>query len=143
MLYPITTFHRSYPAPSYQPHIIAYSSIPKPTNKAPIRPVPPTTTLPPAPLELEADAEVVLAVPVAALLVVVVIIVLFGKMPAGVEVVEVVLTVMRLADTVVVEAEVIGPTWLTCTVTDVLATVVVEIASLPVEELAERPEMLK
>jgi hypothetical protein len=84
--------------------------MPNATKNAPIRPVPPTMTLPLAPLELEADAEVVLAVPVGALLVVVVIVV-FGKIPARVEEAEVVeLTVMRLAEIVVVEAEVVGLT---------------------------------
>jgi hypothetical protein len=77
--YPITTFHTSYLAAWFRLPIIAYSSIPKATKKAPIRLVPPTMTLPPAPLELEGDGdvEVVLAVLVAALLVVVVR-VLFG-----------------------------------------------------------------
>jgi len=110
---------------------------------APSRPVPPTETVPTAPLELEADAEVVLAVVVGAILLVVVVNVLFGKMPAGVEVVEVEFTVTREAELVVVD-EVIDPTWLTCIVTVVLATVVVELAPLlPEEALAERPEMLK
>ncbi len=84
-----------------------------------------------------------LGAPVATLLVVVVI-VLFGKIPAGVEVVEELFTVTRLDDIVVVEAEVMGPTWLTFTVTDVLATVFVEAAPLLAEELlAARPLMLK
>jgi hypothetical protein len=110
---------------------------------APSRPVPPTATVPTAPLELEADAEVVLAVVVAAILLVVVVIVLFGKMPAGVEVAEVEFTVTREAELVVVDEEGIDPTWLTCLVTVVLATVVVEPAPLLPEALAERPVMLK
>lgn len=99
--------------------------------------------LPLAPLELEADAEVVLGVPVAGDLLVVVMIVLFGKIPAGVELAEAVeLRVTRLAEIVVVEAEVEALTWLTTTVTDELATVVVEKAPLPVV-LAARPVMVK
>jgi hypothetical protein len=127
----------------FQPPIIAYNSIPKETNKAPSRPVPPTAKLPTAPLELDADAEVVLAVLVAPLLLVVVVFVLFWKMPAGVEV-DVEFTVTRVAEIVLVDAEVVGPTWLRCRVTVVLAEVTVEAAPLLVEEpLAERPVMLK
>lgn len=119
----------------FHPPIIAYNSIPKATNKAPSRPVPPTATVPTAPLELEADAEVMLAVVVAPVLLVVVVIVLFGKMPDAVEVADVEFLVTRLA---VLDAEVMDLTWLSCIVTVVLATVVVE-----PEPLAERPVMLK
>jgi hypothetical protein len=65
-------------------------------------------------------------------------------MPVDVDVVEVEFKVTRLAETVVLEAGVVDPTWLTFTVTDVLATVVVETLPLPAEEpLAARPVMLK
>jgi hypothetical protein len=70
----------------FQPSIIAYNSIPKATIKALSRPVPPTATVPTAPLELEADAEVVLAVVVAPIMLAVVVIVLLGEMWAEVEV---------------------------------------------------------
>lgn len=84
-----------------------------------------------------------LAVLVAPLLLVVVVFVLFWKMPAGVEV-DVEFTVTRVAEIVLVDAEVVGPTWLRCRVTVVLAEVTVEAAPLLVEEpLAERPVMLK
>jgi len=125
----------------FRPPIIAYNSIPKATNKAPSRPVPPAATVPTAPLELEADAGVVLPVLVATFLLVVVV-VLFWKIPTGVEVVEVEFTVTREAETVV-DAEVVDPTLLTFLVTVVLATVVVELAPLLPEELAVRPVMLK
>lgn len=70
----------------FQPSIIAYNSIPKATIKAPSRLVPPTATVPTAPLELKADAEVVLAVVVAPIMLAVVVIVLLGEMWAEVEV---------------------------------------------------------
>jgi hypothetical protein len=70
----------------FQPSIIAYNSILKATIKAPSRPVPLTATVPTAPLELEADAEVVLAVVVAPIMLAVVVIVLLGEMWAEVEV---------------------------------------------------------
>jgi hypothetical protein len=121
----------------FQPSIIAYNNIPKETNKAPSRPVPPTATLLTAPLDFEADAalEVELDAPVGPpALVLVVVTVLFGKMPDGVEAAD---DVLFLGDAVVVEAGV--EIWLTCIVTVVLAEVVV----LPPELSVERPLMLK
>jgi hypothetical protein len=59
--------------------------MPKATNKAPSRPVPPTATVPTAPLELTADGEVVLVVVVAPFLLVAVVIVLLGRMWVEVE----------------------------------------------------------
>jgi hypothetical protein len=130
-----------------QPSIITYNNIPKETNKAPSRLVPPMAMLLTAPLEFEADAalEVELDVPVAPpALERVVVTVLFGKMPDEVEAVDDVVfeTVMKLAEIVVVEADVVGPTWLTFTVTVVLASV--DVLTAPPEELVvERPLMLK
>lgn len=89
-----------------------------------------------APLDFVAVAalEVELKVPVDPL-VLVVVIVLFGKIPDAVEAAdEEFETVVNVAEIVVVEADVVGPTWLTCTVTVVFAAVL---------ELVERPLMLK
>jgi hypothetical protein len=91
---------------------MAYNSIPRPINRALIKLVPPTTRLLAALPELVAEAEVELADAVVALLVVVVMVV-FGNIPVAeeeVEVAEVVFTVIKLAEIVDVEAEVIGPT---------------------------------
>jgi len=118
----------------FQASIKAYKSIPRDINKAPRRPVPLTATLLNAPLDFEADAalEVELNVPVAPPALVVVA-VLFGNVPDAVEAdVELFETVMNVAEIVVVEAEVVGPTWLTCTVVEaVLARVVVLVVESP------------